>query len=262
MSSTVADVNDVFEDDEGGLSGFTILAILATLIMVFVLVVYYAYRQGKASAIADTEELPVVAADPRPVAEDVPLDVARDDGRQEVYDRVNGAIETRIVTDENPARDALDGYSGAPAQLTQAELAAAEPEPVDPVVSALQREPVTGAATSEVPPPSRKPEAVEPAAIRTAEPVRQRASAAAVAGTHVVQVGAFDSTEAAYAYFESLAGRLGSFVASKKPDIQVAEVKGRTFHRLRIGPFGSKDEADSYCTQLKSRGQDCLVRGV
>lgn len=269
MSSTMANVNDLIDDDEDGLSGFTILAIFVTLLVVFFLVVWYAYQQGKASASA-SEELPVVAADPRPVAEDVPLDAAREGTRQEVYDRVSGALPTRIVTAEDPAADPLDGYSGAPAAMSERAEAAAEPEPVrsrDQMAAALEQATPQVVTTT---PPSRKPVQESTAAavpqrqapVR-AEPAPARASTAtAAAGTHVVQVGAFDSSQAALDYFDTLSGRLGALVADKRPDIQVADVKGRTYHRLRIGPFTSKTEADRYCASLKSRGQDCLVRGV
>jgi cell division protein FtsN len=281
MSSTTANVNDIMDDDEGGLSGFSILAILAALLMVFCLVVYYAYRQGKASALADSEQLPVVAADPRPVAEDVPATATADSGRQEIYDRVTGAVETRIVTQEDPSRDALDGYGGAPAKLTQRqEPLSVRNEPEDPVVTAMTRSPSENTAASA---PVRKPETTDtsPAAPAMAEakPVAAKpapskttqtasaapaesSSAGALTGSHVVQVGAFDSNSAALDYFDGLAGKMGSFVASKKPDIQEATVKGRTYHRLRIGPFTTKSEANSYCSQLKTKGQDCLVRGV
>ena len=41
MSATAARMNDVFDDeDEGGLSGFTILAILVSLVVIFVLVFF------------------------------------------------------------------------------------------------------------------------------------------------------------------------------------------------------------------------------
>ncbi|NNU16319.1 SPOR domain-containing protein [Parvularcula sp. ZS-1/3] len=280
MSSTAASMNDFVDDEEGGLSGFTILAILVTLIVVFSLVVWYAYQQGKASAAA-TAELPQVAANPSPVAEDVPLDATRDGGRQEVYDRVSGSVETRVVTQENPGRDPLDGYGGAPASMTPREApatATSEPAREDPVVAAItqneepartvqppSRNPRTQTQTQTQPAqrqPVRVTEAGTAAATTAATQTPARAAPAAMTGTHVVQVGAFDSNSAALDYFDGLSRRLGTSVSSKLPDIQVAEVNGRTYHRLRIGPFTSKAEADRYCADLKTRGQDCLVRGV
>lgn len=262
MSTTTANVN-AFDDEEEGLSGFTILAILATVIVVFILVVMYAYRQGVASgSTLQSEELPVVAADPRPVAEDVPLTMGDGASRQEVYDRVSGALPSRIVTSEDPSRDPLNGYSGAPQTRQEAQAAAAEAAPVqaDPVSSALERVAAEQAAASQrvVPSPSRKPQPVP----QQLAPVQAAPVVAAAAGTHVVQVGAFDSNQAALDYFDGLAGRLGTLLSGKRPDIQKATVKGRVYHRLRIGPFTSKDSANAYCSRLKAQGQDCLVRGV
>ena len=34
---------------------------------------------------------------------------------------------------------------------------------------------------------------------------------------------------------------------------------GVTWYRLRVGPFGSRDEAASVCQALKARSQDCIV---
>ncbi|MEM0930131.1 MAG: SPOR domain-containing protein [Pseudomonadota bacterium] len=268
MSTTVASVNDILKEDEGGLSGFTILAILATLLMVFVLVVYYAYRQGVARASSFSEEIPVVAADPNPVAEDVPLDVAKNE-RQEVYDRVSGALPTRTVTLENPNTDAMNGYGSAPAKLSPTTtLPAPSVQRPDPAVTALTEaardtdrlagaSTTSGAPTRQVPAPSTKPRDIP---VRASSPTATPTTA--ISGSHVVQVGAFDSNAAALDYFEGLSGRLGSLVASKQPDVQRAEVNGRTFYRLRIGPFTSKDAATQYCSTLKARSQDCLVRGV
>ncbi|MEM9810532.1 MAG: SPOR domain-containing protein [Pseudomonadota bacterium] len=266
MSSTVASVNDILDEDEGGLSGFTILAILATLLMVFVLVVYYAYRQGVARASSFTEELPVVAADPTPVAEDVPLDVARTE-RQEVYDRVSGALPTRTVTFEDPERDALNGYGSAPSKLssTREEASADKPRIENPLVTAMaDDQPVRRTTT---PTPSQKPANTSAKRAQTATspapvPARSNPAPAALGGTHVVQVGAFDSNAAAIAFYEGMRNRFGTLMSSKQPDVQRAEVGGRTYHRLRVGPFTSKADASAYCQSLKARSQDCLVRGV
>ncbi|MEM7742043.1 MAG: SPOR domain-containing protein [Pseudomonadota bacterium] len=267
MSTTVASVNDILKEDEGGLSGFTILAILATLLMVFILVVYYAYRQGVARASSFSEEIPVVAADPNPIAEDVPLDVAKNE-RQEVYDRVSGALPTRTVTLEDPSSDAMNGYGSAPAKLSPTTtLPAPQSQRTDPAVTALttsarDTDRLAGASPSRapsrtVPAPSTKPRDIP---VRASTPTATPTTA--ISGTHVVQVGAFDSNATAMGYFEGLSDRLGGLVSSKQPDIQRADVNGRTYYRLRIGPFTSKDAASQYCSTLKSRSQDCLVRGV
>ena len=267
MSTTVASVNEILKEDEGGLSGFTILAILATLLMVFVLVVYYAYRQGVARASSFSEEIPVVAADPNPVAEDVPLDVAKNE-RQEVYDRVAGALPTRTVTYEDPTTDAMNGYGSAPAKLSPTTtLPAPSAQRTDPAVNALTEAArdtdrlagasPTNVSTRQVPAPSTKPRDVP---VRASTPTATPTTA--ISGSHVVQVGAFDSNAAALDYFEGLSSRLGTLVSSKQPDVQRAEVNGRTFYRLRIGPFTTRDDANQYCSTLKTRSQDCLVRGV
>ncbi|MEE4210243.1 MAG: SPOR domain-containing protein [Parvularcula sp.] len=279
-------MNEILDDDEGGLSGFTILTILATLLLVFVLVVYYAYRQGMASASNYAEELPVVAADPTPVAEDVPLDVARSD-REEVYDRItNGTVPTRTITFEEREADPLSAYNAAPSKLASNGRPGA-PERAgtqdvlsdpDPAVAAMG-EPMSTPVRNE---PQRVAETAvnEPAATQTAQASTTQAQTAkpepaqttpvptpvaakgALAGSHVVQVGAFDSNRDALSYFEGLGQKMGSLVTNKSAEVQVAEVKGRTYHRLRIGPFPSQSAANNYCNQLKTRGQECLVRGV
>jgi cell division protein FtsN len=246
--------------------------------MVFALVVYYAYRQGMATGIASSETLPAVTADPRPIAEDVPLTADRDGARQEVQDLLAGNSTPRVVTAEDPARDALDGYSGAPTSMrrepVRQETVAERPASTDTVATAEReasepprRKPAASSAATEV---AQRPVRQEPVraaqATPAVQPAQQPVTTAAgptMAGaTHVVQVGAFDSNKAALDYFDGLSGKMGGLVSSKMPDIQVADVKGRTYHRLRIGPFTSKSDADAYCRSLKAKGQDCLVRGV
>ncbi len=34
---------------------------------------------------------------------------------------------------------------------------------------------------------------------------------------------------------------------------------GRTYYRLRVGPFVGMSEAHAVCQALKARGQDCIV---
>lgn len=270
MSATAARMNDVFDDeDEGGLSGFTILAILTALVVIFILVVMYAYRQGVASgSTLASEELPVVVADPRPIAEDVPPTTLSANVREEVYSVLEGGTPTRVVADENPARDPLNGYGGAPQLQEELTPATIDQEPVSPsrndpvdaaVAAAVQERSLPGA-------PSRKPvaqtEAPAQQATVASKPTSPNSPSLAVQPTHVVQVGAFDSNKAALDFFDGLSDRLGTLLNGKAPDIQRAEVRGRTYHRLRIGPFTSKSSADQYCAQLKSRGQDCLVRGL
>ena len=55
--------------------------------------------------------------------------------------------------------------------------------------------------------------------------------------------------------------KYGTILQNKQPDVQEANLgeKG-TYHRLLVGPPGSKDGANSVCTQLKAAGHtDCWV---
>ena len=55
--------------------------------------------------------------------------------------------------------------------------------------------------------------------------------------------------------------KYGDYMVSKSKDIEVADLGDRgTYYRLRIGPFSTSDAAKTYCSGLKERGQDCLVR--
>ena len=270
MSSITADQIDDFDsgfdDEEGGLSGFYVLAIFLGILAAFLVIVYFAYQKGLQTGAAE-DALPMVAADPRPVREEVDVALGTAPQRDEVYDRLEGVSPTTVIAEANPTSDPMEGFETT-----------SSAEPAQPVPDAVIR-PVPRSETTTPARPAPTPEPAAPVATPTATaqtaapataapattvpaPTPSAPSAPAIAGTHVVQVGAFGSDEEAMRFFSTLEGRHGAFVGEKRPDIQRAEVKGKTYHRLRLAPFASKAAAQSYCTELKGKGQDCLVRGV
>ena len=252
-----ADAIDDFEagfDDgeEGGLSGFYVLAIFLAIVAAFLVIVWFAYQKGLAMGAAE-DRLPVVAADPRPVREEVPVALGAENPRHEVYERLEGVSPTTVIADANPARDPMEGFetgqgvgqgAGQGADLEEGAAPLPADRPAEPVVTAEAPAPAQATAPAPTPTPATVP------------------SVATATGTHVVQVGAFGSDEEALRFFGTLSGKHGAFVGDKAPDIQRAEVKGKTYHRLRLAPFASKAAAQGYCTELKAKGQDCLVRPV
>lgn len=257
MSITAEAFDEGFDDqEEGGLSGFYVLAIFLTLLAAFGVIVYFAYQKGLANAQASDGALPVVAADPSPVREEVPL-VAHDDRRREVYDRLEGVAPTAVIAEVDADRDPLDGYASATPADAPADAPVEPPAVSEPVATATASVAVAPAEPRPAPTP-----VVAPATGPTPEPVVAPAPAAMPAGTHAVQVGAFGSDEEAMRFYATLSGRHGELVADRTPDVQAADVKGTTYHRLRLGPFTSKADASGYCADLKAAGQDCLVRAL
>ena len=55
--------------------------------------------------------------------------------------------------------------------------------------------------------------------------------------------------------FADMQQKYGSILSSKTPDIQEANLGAKgTYHRLLVGPPGSRDSANSVCNQLKAQG--------
>ena len=80
-------------------------------------------------------------------------------------------------------------------------------------------------------------------------------------GSHVVQVGAFRSEGEADQFWDRMSGRFGDYMDGKSKDIERADLGSRgIYYRLRIAGFNNADQAKTYCSGLKARNQDCLVK--
>lgn len=124
--------------------------------------------------------------------------------------------------------------------------AAAAPAPAPAPAPAS---PPTTATAS--PPPAAKPTPV-PAPAATAAPAP---AAAAPAGTRFyLQAGAFSSAAQA----ESTRARL--LLLGQDARIESGEVNGRTVHRVVVGPFGSRQQADGAQKQLGANGVSSVVQ--
>lgn len=83
----------------------------------------------------------------------------------------------------------------------------------------------------------------------------------ATSGAYVVQIASVPEAGAATKVWETLLRKNRDILSTKRPDIQMADLGARgIYYRVRIGPFDSKEAAQSLCNTLKSRGQDCLLR--
>jgi cell division protein FtsN len=79
-------------------------------------------------------------------------------------------------------------------------------------------------------------------------------------GSYMVQVGAYTSQDMAQGQASQLTGKYGDLLSNLSPDIQRADLGAKgVYFRLRFGPFNSKADASDRCSQLKSRGQACII---
>lgn len=105
------------------------------------------------------------------------------------------------------------------------------------------------------PRPSRT--SARPVSAEAAEASEPREAAAA--SQVQIQLGAFESEEVAAAEWRKIISRNGDLLSGRGRVITTVQSGGRTFFRLRAGPFESVAEASSLCRGLKARNEACIV---
>jgi len=120
--------------------------------------------------------------------------------------------------------------------------------------------PAIGLAVSPRPAPRPDP-SVFPQAITRVESTLQASShtpendaASIPTGTLMVQLGAFDSPEAARTAWEDLQGQFGQYFEGRSRVVQHAESGGRAFYRLRATGFADLSDAQGFCSVLLADG--------
>lgn len=101
---------------------------------------------------------------------------------------------------------------------------------------------MASAATSPAAPPA--PNVVDPATI----PV----------GTHLVQLGAFDSPQVAETEWTRLRAAFPDYLAEKTLVIQKASSGGKTFYRLRAMGFADRADTNRFCAALVAENAICI----
>lgn len=81
---------------------------------------------------------------------------------------------------------------------------------------------------------------------------------AMVAGTRLVQLGAFDDADTARQEWRRLARLYPDFFRDKDRVVEQATSGGREFYRLRAHGFGELADARRFCTALNAQGAPCI----
>lgn len=259
------------EENERGLSGLVVLLMGVVMLGAFASVVWIAYQQGIKSGASVASAPPTIAADPDPVKiENEIADAAGAANERSVYDTLDGTPEPAEVLaagPEEPIDRAPDTTvaTGEPGAAAHSENSVVDNAVADRIATLAAADAALETPAASVPAAIQKPPVpakVEPAPVKAAVPPPAAAAAAnALAGSHVVQVGAFKTDAEAQGNWSALQKRLGDYVSGMARDVERADLgeKG-VFYRLRIGPFASGAEAKVFCEGLKSRGADCIVR--
>ncbi|HQF30351.1 MAG TPA: SPOR domain-containing protein, partial [Hyphomicrobiales bacterium] len=152
------------------------------------------------------------------------------------------------------------GEPAAPAMAAPAaEAPAPAPVAAEPKVAKLPTPAVRPAAPAAPAPAATAPKEITPAAPTPA--VAKAPAAAATTGGYVVQVSSQRTEEQARAAFAGLQRKFPAVLGNQQPDIRRADLGDRgVYYRVRVGPMGSRDDANALCGQLKAAGGDCLVQ--
>ena len=82
--------------------------------------------------------------------------------------------------------------------------------------------------------------------------------AALETGAQLVQLGAFETADAARAAWDELAGRFDGYFFGKHRVVQPASSAGRAFWRLRAAGFEDLADARRFCSALTARQAECI----
>ncbi len=195
--------------------------------------------EGEASAPADTLVLappPVdlAAEDVAPGASPDPMAEATEPEGVDQAALVELAVAEALAGSAVP----LSGEIGAAAAAAEGAL----PEPL-----AVSIRPRTRPATAPA----------DPGPVAVA--VREVDAAGLASGTRLVQLGAFDTAEAARAEWDKLAFRFGAVLQDKGRIVMAAESGGRAFFRLRAEGFADEADARRFCAVLLAENASCVA---
>ncbi|MEE2567619.1 SPOR domain-containing protein [Hyphobacterium marinum] len=270
-----ADEDDTFDARDDSRRGPLLLTAAAAVFVLFVGVVWSAYRQGIREG--GREAAPRILADAEPYRER-PADPGGEETPDldiSAYDLLEGeGDDTGDATPRPGPEEPMDGATRPGLQVETMspdevddpidDSAGAEvddtPVRLDPPVDdtpirtpEVQSRPETTTPDTSTPTP-------QPVETDDPPPVRTASIAAVEGGDWVVQIGSFRSEGEAEEAWVNFISRHSGVASGVSPDIQSAEIEGRgTYHRLRIAAFGSRDDASAYCSSLQDRGQDCFV---
>lgn len=109
-----------------------------------------------------------------------------------------------------------------------------------------------------VPDAATAPVAALAAAVAPVAPVTEIDPATLSPGTRLVQLGAFDTTDAARAEWDKLFVRFGDLMQGKSRVVEAAQSGGRTFYRLRAHGFDNDTDARSFCSAFLTGQAACI----
>lgn len=248
--------------DEDARRGLLLLTTALAAFVLFLGVVWSAYNQGLRDSGRDGAPRLVPNQEPyreRPVD---PGGAETPDTELEVYDRLTGDDATDDTVSLRPAPEEPLEDSGRPTlRVEQVDADAA-------ANTALQQAPVETETLPDATPrqapqrPARQPDPEPEPVVVAPEPAAPSGLVTGVdlSGSWVVQIASFRTESDAEAAWVAFRTRFSDISSGMAPDVASVEIEGRgTYHRLRIAAFADRGDAVSFCSQLQSRGQDCLV---
>ncbi len=264
-------------------AGFALFAIFAGGVY------FYAYQQGVQEGQRSLPPVVLAESDPIKVpAEELPEGQIEEPPPLNIHDVAIGKAETPALSDEIFEAGPADDASGTIESLITESIAKSEdpsvgerlarqPETevqVSPPGPDLNRtlkadapsEPPATAVARPMPKPSVEPKPdplpPEPAA-SSAEPAPVPApeSLPAPSQDYMVQLSASRSRALARGVYARLQAEHDDLLGRRDPFILRVDLGDRgIFYRVNVVGFATKAAADSFCADLKKRGQDCLVR--
>lgn len=168
-------------------------------------------------------------------------------------------MQAALVADDAPGNDALPDAEAIAALADQLSAAVPAIEVEDAPTLQLIPASVPGVARS-LRPLIRPASLSVPAAlpVAAAEPTVET-PVVFPAGTHLVQLGAYPSSDVAAQEWERLQARFGQLLADKSRVIQVSNQSDSTWHRLRASGFEDRAAARRFCAALEAEGADCIA---
>jgi cell division septation protein DedD len=107
-------------------------------------------------------------------------------------------------------------------------------------------------------PGGQAPQAAPRAAAAPAPAAPKAAETTSATGGFSVQLSVQPTEEQARKQAQDLRQKYAGQLGGRAPQVQAAEVNGKTLYRIRVGPM-SKDNANDLCTRLKAAQGACFV---